>query len=444
MKLAPFAISGCLLLIFAHSAASAADPPKADDAIRKMCDFYKQQKSFSVKGQTKLDIHGAGINNTAKSTFTSIFERPNKIAFKSEDRAGLTVVCNGDDLYVAVAALKKYMQTDAPDSLTELAENPLMGVGVPGTSNFAIDLATNDPAKLILNGVTASKDLGVAKLNGQPARHLSFTRGKIEGEAWIAEGPQPLLLQVDYDLSKMVRLGTKEVKIAVTQTFGDWKFGFKPSPKDFTFTPPKNAKEVHNLLRRGDEQEEPSPLLGKAAPKVDLERLDGKRVKLADNAGKDVVMLDMWATWCGPCRAELPHLINVAKEYKGKGVAFYAIDLREKKDKINEFLKKEKFDMTIGLDSDGKLAEACGVEGIPMLMLIDKKGVVQVVHIGYNDKDFEKELHKELDSLLAGKDLASATISEFAAKKKAAEEARAKRKKEHEKAKKAASEQTAR
>jgi peroxiredoxin len=443
MKLARFAIAGCLLLIFANSAVFAADAPKADDAIRKMCDFYKQQKSFSLKGETKFEIHGAGINNTVKSTFTEILERPNKIAFKGEDRTGLTVICDGDTLSVSVAALKKYMQTDAPDSLSELAENSLMSLGAPGTTNFAIDFATNDPAKLILQGITASKDLGVAQLNGQPARHLSFTRGKVECEAWIADGAQPLLLQATFDLSKIVRLGTKEVKLSLTQKFTEWKFGFTPSPKDFTFTPPKNAKEVHNLLRRGDEEDEPSPLLGKAAPKVDLERLDGKRVNLADNAGKDVVMLDMWATWCGPCRAELPHLIHVAKDYKGKGVVFYAIDLREKKDKINDFLKKEKLDMTIGLDSDGKLAEACGVEGIPMLLLIDKKGVVQVVHIGY-EEGVEKVLHKELDSLLAGKDLASATISQFEAKKKAAEAARQKHKKDREKAKKAASEQTAR
>ncbi len=444
MKLVRFAIGGWLLLLFAQGAVFAADAPEAEDAIRKMCDFYKHQKSFSLKSETKAEIHGAGINNSSKSSFSAILERPNLVALKGEGGAGLTVVCDGDDLYVAVAALKKYMKTDAPESLTELASNSLMSIGAPGTTNFALALATDDPAKVILQGVTASKDLGVVQLNGQPARHLSFTRGKLAWEAWVAEGAQPLLLQVDYDLSKMVRLGTKEVKIVVTQTYKDWKFGFTPSPKDFTFTPPKNAKEVHNLLRRGDEEDEPSPLLGKAAPKVDLERLDGNRVKLADNAGKDVVMLDMWATWCGPCSQELPHLINVAKDYKGKGVVLYAIDLREKKDKINEFLKKEKFDMTIGLDSDGKLAEACGVEGIPMLMLIDKKGVVQVVHIGYEAKDFEKELHKELDGLLAGKDLASATLSEFAAKKKLAEEARAKRKKDRDKAKKAASEQTAR
>jgi thiol-disulfide isomerase/thioredoxin len=445
MKLARFAIGVCLLLIFAPRAVFSADPPKAEDAIRKMSDFYKQQKSFSVKADTNVEIHGAGINNSSKSSYTAIVARPNKIAIKDDGRAGLTLVSDGDTLSIAVAAAKKYMQTDAPDSLAELAGNPLVTVGARGTLNFAIALTTSDPAKLILDGVTASKDLGVAPLNGQPARHLSFTRGKLEWEAWVADGAQPRLLQVSYDLSKMIRLGTKDVKLNVTQTFKDWKFGIAVSPKDFTFTAPKNAKEVHNLLGRSEEDEEPSPLLGKAAPKVDLERLDGKRVKLADNAGKDVVMLDMWATWCGPCRAELPHLVNVAKDYKGKGVVFYAIDLREKKDKIDEFLKKEKLDMTVGLDSNGKLAEACGVEGIPMLMLIDKNGVVQVVHVGYDPAgNVETKLHKELDSLLAGKDLASVTLAQFEVKKKAAEAAREKRKKEREKTKKAATEQTAR
>ncbi len=443
MKLARFAIGGCLFLVFATSAVLAADAPKADDAVRKMCDFYQKQKSFSVKADTKVEIHGGGINNSSKSSYSAIVERPNKVALKDDGRAGLTVVCDGDTLSIAIAGAKKYMQTDAPDSLAALAENPLLSAGVPGTLNFALAFGTTDPAKVILDGVTASKDLGAAQLDAQPTRHLSFTHGKLEWEAWVADGAQPLLVQVSYDLSKMVRLGNKEMKINITQTFKDWKFGIKTSPKDFDFTPPKNAKEVHNLLGRSPEDEEPSPLLGKAAPKVDLERLDGKRVKLADNAGKDVVMLDMWATWCGPCRAELPHLIKVAKDYKGKGVVFYAIDLREKKDKVKEFLKKQKFDMTVGLDSEGKLAEACGVEGIPMLLLIDKKGVVQVVHVGYDDKDFEKELHKELDNILAGKDLAGATLAQFEAKKKAAEAAKEKRKRDREK-KKATTEQTAR
>jgi peroxiredoxin len=447
MRRMTLAAAGLLFLALGQSPALCADAPKPEDFVRKMCDFYKGQKSFSVKAETKVEIHGAGINNSSKSDQHVIFERPNRLSLRGEGGPGLSVVSDGDTMYVAVAVTKKYMKTDAPESMSELAENTLFNIGAPGSTNFVVDFMTDDPAKLILKDVSASKDLGATKIGGQPARHLKFTRGKVDWEIWIAEGGEPRLLEVSYDLSRMIRLGganaAKQLKVSLTQSFNDWKFGFTPSPKEFTFTPPKNAKEVHNLLRRGEEDEEPSPLLGKAAPKVDVERLDGKRVKLADHSNKDVVMLDMWATWCGPCRAELPHLVQVAKDYKDKGVAFYAIDLRESKDKINEFLKKEKLDMTVGLDSKGALAEAYGVEGIPMLMLIDKKGVVQVVHIGY-EEGIEKVLHKELDSILAGKDLATATISEFDAKKKAAEAARAKRRQEREKAKKANPEQTAR
>jgi len=443
MRLTRFAVGGLLLLTLGQRPAESADSAKPEDVIRKMSDFYKQQKSFSVTSETQAEIRATGLHNTSKSSFTAVFERPNHFALRGKGGPGLTVVSDGDTLYMHVAAIKKYSKEEAPKSLASLAESPLANFAPRGTRNLILDFLTNDPAKLILKGVTASKDLGTANVDGQPARHLKFTQGKLDWEVWIADDKDPMLLRIEYDLSKVIKLGggkeLKDLKVTVDQTFKNWKFGLTPSPEDFLIVPPKNAKEVESLFER---EEELSPLLGKAAPAVDLERLDGKRVKLADNSGKNVVMLDMWATWCGPCRQELPHLIEVAKDYKAKGVVFYAIDLREPKKTIEEFLKKEKFDMTVGLDSQGKVAEAYGVEGIPMLMLIDKKGIVQVVHIGYEAKDFEKELHKELDKILAGKNLAAATIAQYEAKKKAAEKAKAKHKKDKEK--KPGAEQTAR
>jgi peroxiredoxin len=439
MRLTRFAVGGLLLLALGQRPAEPADSAKPEDVIRKMSGFYKQQKSFSVTSETQVKVRAKSLNNTSKSSFTAVFERPNHFALRGTGGPGLTVVSDGETLYLLAG--KKYSNEEAPQSLAQLAESPLSNLGAPrGIRNFILDFLTDDPAKHILKGVTASKDLGTAKVDGQSVRHLQFTSGKLDWEVWVADDKDPILLRVEYDLSKMVR-GPKDLKVTLDQTFKDWKFGLTPSPKDFSFTPPKNAREVNRLFEQDDS---PSPLLGKAAPPVDLERLDGKRVNLADNSGKNVVMLDMWATWCGPCRQELPHLIEVAKQYKAKGVVLYAIDIdkRESKKKIEEFLKKEKLDMTVGLDSQGTVGDAYGVEGIPMLMLIDKKGIVQVVHIGYEAKDFEKELHKELDKILAGKNLAAATIAQYEAKKKAAEKAKAKHKKDKEK--KPGAEQTAR
>jgi peroxiredoxin len=442
MRLTRFAVGGLLLLALSQHEAARADSAKPEDVIRKMCDFYKVQKSFSVSSETEFQIHAPGMNNTSRSSFELIFERPNHVALRGKGSPGLNIVSDGKNLYTFVAALKKYTKKDAPQTLNQLAEDPVLTVGAPGTTNFVVDFLGDDPAKPVLKVMATAKDLGLTKVDGQSARHLQFTQGDIDCDVWIADAKDPLLLRVDYDLSKMVKknggLG-KDIKLTMSQTLKNWKFDITPGPKEFSFTPPKNAKEVPSLFGRSEE--ELSPLLGKAAPPVDLERLDGKRVKLADHSGKEVVMLDMWATWCGPCRKELPYLIEVAKDYKDKGVVFYAVNLRETKKKIEDFLKKEKLEMKIALDPEGKVGEAYGAEAIPLLVLVDKHGIVQSVHVGYSP-GIKEELHKELDGILAGKNLAAATIAEHNAKKKASEKAKDKLKKD--KDKKPSNEQTAR
>jgi thiol-disulfide isomerase/thioredoxin len=441
MRSIRFAIGGVICLALTQHLAARAESP--EDVIRKMSDFYRKQKAFSVSSDVQIQIKVGDFKNNSKSGFSLVFERPNRLALRSKAAVGATVTSDGKTLYISIAALKKYSKSDAPKSLASLAENPTLSVGAAGTSNFAIDLLTDDPAALILKGVTASKDLGHAKTDGQSARHLKFTQGEASWEVWVADEKDPILLRAEYDLSKMLKKNPvtkgKEIKLTLSQTFS-WKFGITPSPKEFAFTPPKNSKEVENVFGRGEQEEELPALLGKAAPPVDLERLDGKRLTLADHKDKDVVMLDMWATWCGPCRRELPHLVGVAKDYKSKGVVFYAINLRESKKKVEDFLKKEKLDMTVGLDTKGKVADSYGVSGIPMLLLIDKKGVVQSVHVGYSP-GIEKELHKELDGVLAGKNLAATEIARFEARKKAADKAEAKQQKD--KDKKSSTEQTA-
>jgi peroxiredoxin/outer membrane protein assembly factor BamB len=432
MRSLSIAVIGMVLLTSGRVERVRADAPKPDDEIRRMCDFYKQLKSFSVHADMDAQVHAGEMNNKMKGGADIVFERPNRLALrgKGQQLGAATVVCDGKTLYTLFGPLKRYTKRDAPKSLAELTQDPIIG-SVQGTGTFAIQFLADDPAKSILKGVVTSKDLGTAKIDGRSARHLQFAQSdEIEWQAWIAEGKEPLLLRVEIDLSKMVKKSAgaafkgKEVKVTMIQSFKDWKLNVKPSPGDFTFTPPQEAKEVQSLFGRDEEEEEaPSPLLGKAAPPVDLERLDGKRVKLADHAGKDVVMLDMWATWCGPCRAELPILLEVAKEYKSKGVSLYGINQREDKKTIDKFLKKEKYDLTVGLDEEGKVGDAYGAEGIPLLAIVDKKGIVQSIHVGYSP-EIKKTLHKELDAILAGKNIAAATLAEFQAKKKKKNEAK--------------------
>jgi thiol-disulfide isomerase/thioredoxin len=154
---------------------------------------------------------------------------------------------------------------------------------------------------------------------------------------------------------------------------------------------------------------EGSSLVGQPAPKIEQELLDGGHFSLDAQKGKKIVILDFWATWCGPCVREMPLVAEVAEEYRDRGVALYCLNQREDPDTIRAFLEEKKFDVHVSLDAKSEAGRAYGVRGIPTLVVIDKAGLVQSVHVGFNP-DIGRQLKKELDALLAGKDLADVAV----------------------------------
>ncbi len=147
---------------------------------------------------------------------------------------------------------------------------------------------------------------------------------------------------------------------------------------------------------------EESDLAGKPAPTFTLPLLDGGDFDLAAHRGKDVVLLDFWATWCGPCRAAMPVLVEVAREYADEGVRYFAVNLREKPEAIRRYLKGARLDIAVPLDNDGSVAKKYGVRGIPTMVIVDKAGVVRKVHVG-SSPTLKTELRRALDDLFAGK-----------------------------------------
>jgi thiol-disulfide isomerase/thioredoxin len=143
-----------------------------------------------------------------------------------------------------------------------------------------------------------------------------------------------------------------------------------------------------------------SALVGKPAPPIDLERLGGGRFRLANYVGNDVVMVDIWATWCGPCRKELPILAEVAREYRSRGLVFCAVSLGDERQKVAQFIKGEKLNVAVDLDEKGAVAGAYHANAIPMLVLIDKAGIVRYVHVGLRS-NLKSALRSEIDGLLS-------------------------------------------
>jgi thiol-disulfide isomerase/thioredoxin len=136
----------------------------------------------------------------------------------------------------------------------------------------------------------------------------------------------------------------------------------------------------------------PSLAQGKA-PNFVLKTAEGRVVELAKLQGK-VVVVNFWATWCGPCRAEMPGMLEVYGAYKGKGVEFVGISLDEGgwKD-VAPFVKRMSLTYPIVL-GDGAVVRAYGgVDAIPTTYIVDRKGNIVTKHIGYMSKeDFEKNI----------------------------------------------------
>lgn len=138
---------------------------------------------------------------------------------------------------------------------------------------------------------------------------------------------------------------------------------------------------------------------GAKAPEIALKDLSGKTVDLKSLAGK-VVILDFWATWCAPCREEMPELQNFYKKYNAKGLEIVGISVDKGPEGIKEFVAKLKVTFPIVHDAGHKVADKYAPPRMPSSYIIDRKGVVRYVHGGYRAGD-AAQFEKEIQELLA-------------------------------------------
>ena len=151
-----------------------------------------------------------------------------------------------------------------------------------------------------------------------------------------------------------------------------------------------------------EDEEELSPLLGLPAPAIHLKTTGGEDWQLKDHQGK-VVILDFWATWCGPCVAAMPHLQKL-HEKLGDELVVIGVNQGESAEKVQEFLKEKGISFTLILDAEENIGSSYAVSGIPQTVLIDSKGIVQAVHVGFSP-NLTATLESQIERLSKGEDL---------------------------------------
>ena len=154
------------------------------------------------------------------------------------------------------------------------------------------------------------------------------------------------------------------------------------------------------LLTRKDTKNEiapnPSPVTKVQAPNFTLALLGGRNFNFGDHKGKPV-LINFFASWCEPCKEEMPVLEKIVQEYEPKGVVFLGIAVDDTEEKMKAFITKYGVTFPVGLDKKAAIQTSFGLYGIPTTYFIDKQGIINHSHAGILK---EEMLRHELDKLL--------------------------------------------
>ncbi len=135
------------------------------------------------------------------------------------------------------------------------------------------------------------------------------------------------------------------------------------------------------LVLAGCSSAETASEVGKLAPDFQLSNLEGQSVSLSDFRGQPV-LVNFWATWCGPCRYEMPFLQRILEEQGANGLVVLGINLGESPGEVSEFMEEFGLSFTTLLDSGQDIALMYNVRSIPTTLLIDENGIIRDRKVG--------------------------------------------------------------
>ncbi len=185
--------------------------------------------------------------------------------------------------------------------------------------------------------------------------------------------------QVTKGMPEAQRAEIKGMKMSIAEVHRAIEIDPIFSDKDFVFIPPEGAQLV-SQFGSGARPAEPQ-FNGKPAPEFTLRSIDGAEVKLADYKGK-VLIVDFWATWCGPCKVEIPTFIALQTQYASKGFSMIGISVDEQSETAKTFAADNKMNYPILMADTTVKSNYGNISVIPTTFIIDKKGIIRETHVG--------------------------------------------------------------
>lgn len=378
----------------------------AADLLDKAKAFYAGQNAFSVRGTMDYGIRHEGGNKTLTTHLDFSFRRPNELSLHVvNSQVDITFISDGKRFLTYVPVFDQYTVEVLSGGVASIVESAGFGPLASATKLLA-EFVQPTPFDKARAAVPAVATQGEESPGGPEGRRLHLDADGLTWDMWVDPSGPPVVRRIVPDMADMIARfkeeGT-EVEIEVTLELSDWQFG-EAAVANLKSKAPEGAMQVADFSPPS-EQPPVYQLLGKPAPDFSLDLMDGTRFDLAAKKGKEIIILDFWATWCGPCRVGMPILSRVSKALADDGVRLYAVNLRESPADIKNYLKSQGLDIAVALDSRGRAGDLYKVDGIPQTVIIGKDGTIQVIHVGVG-RDFETVLSSQLMTLISGVNLA--------------------------------------
>jgi thiol-disulfide isomerase/thioredoxin len=391
----------------------AAGRAEVQAALSNIATAIKQatRSRATVELTTRSMIDGRVIASET-SLFQIASKTPNlyRIHLKG-DQQQIQIVCDGELASVVLDA-KAYFQVDPPASLQAVVISQPAPLGPYPEPLMAMTLAGVDVTESLLTDMSSLEVADHDDYEDTPAIQLRGTQA--DGVKWVLwlsteEGKaRPLRMKVDLTPILVEDNGAglpDNFALELDYKFTLWRMNAELPDTVFVFKPPADAPKYESLAdfaQAMESQIDTHSLLGTVAPDFTSELLDKTAFELNKQRGK-VVILDFWATWCGPCIEAMPVITEVAQAFAEREVVLYAVNIGQSAEEVQQFLTRLKIDVPVVLDPEGKIADAYAAEAIPQTVLIGRDGRIEAVHIGFAGLDaLKQELTDQLEILVEG------------------------------------------
>jgi thiol-disulfide isomerase/thioredoxin/outer membrane lipoprotein-sorting protein len=393
-------LRSALALVLAFAVApvwGAPDPAlSAQQILAKTAETYRGVTAYAWHGEVATHMTVQGKEQDVANDIAAYYGGPGRARFESQANGSETLFLqSGDSVWSYAGSLGQYTVAAAASNrptspipgLDPFAAHPLAGYariadGVKTARRLDDDARVVDGHSVPVYVVEVRYDTTVVNPDS-----LSTVSPK---RYWI-DRARFLVLADSLALERRSPALPDPVKIAQRSSLNHVEWNTPPADSLFAFQAPAGAERVAELGRAGggtgaSGASAKDPFVGQVMPEFALKDLGGVTRPLSASRGK-VVLLDFWATWCGPCRREMPTIQKLHRRYGSKGLAVWGVNCSEPKVAVSQFVRSNRYTIPMLLDQDGTVQNKFRVDGIPTLFVLDAKGTIVAHLVGMRDED---------------------------------------------------------